>query len=242
MTDGQRFSELAAASTLTNDAALMLFGPGRHDVAAYAASLPAAHPPGTAWNYNSAGYVLVADALTRAVTDETGPGARRAAMLAWMKARLLDPIGMAQTQPEFDAEGTFVASSFVYASARDFARLGLLYLRDGVWDARRILPEGWVDLARTPSAIPDGDSYGAGWWVAPASGTGHAMFTFIDTGPERDAFRAEGHEGQILLVVPSRDLVIVRLGRSAGSAEAWRAIYGWIGDLARAFPGRPPPA
>ncbi len=237
MVDGQRYEEVDARTPTEDDAARMLFGQGRLDIAAYAASLPLAHPPGTYWNYNSAGMILVCDALTAAaVGQQSSPNARRAAMLAWMRAGLFARIGMQSAQPEFDATGLFVGSSFVYATARDFARFGLLYLRDGVWEGRRLLPQGWVDFARTPGPAGNADVYGAGWWIDPATGEGRPTKALIDTGPQRDAFRAEGSFGQMIMVVPSKDLVVVHLGNNVKGAEKSKALYAWMGRVARAFP------
>lgn len=242
MVDGQRYSELGAASTTDNDVARMLFGAGRLDAAAHAASLPLIHAVGAVWNYNSAGTILVCDALTRVLVPAPASAeARRAAMLAWMHASLFEPIGMASAQPEFDAQGLFLGGSLVYATARDFAKFGLLYLRDGIWDGKRILPAGWVDFARTPSPAPNGDVYGAGWWINPPVGTGQAMYSYVDTGPMRDAFEAQGHEGQMILLVPTKDLVIVRLGRFADRVENWKALEDWMGRVARAFPAAAAP-
>jgi CubicO group peptidase (beta-lactamase class C family) len=240
MVDGQDYHELDARLPTGDDVAKMLFGQGRLDAARYAAALPLAHPPGTRWNYNSAGEILVSDALTRAVVPApVSPADRRTGMLGWMHHSLFDPIGMGSAQPEFDATGLYLGSSFVYATAADFARFGLLYLRDGRWDGRQLLPKGWVGFARTPAPAGNVDIYGAGWWINPATGTGIPFPALIDTGPERDAFRAEGHDGQIVLIVPSRDLVVVRLGLS----DDWPVLYDWMGRVARAFPdGRPPPS
>src|SRR5204863_4238552 len=122
-----------------------------------------------------------------------------------LAGELWGPLGMTSAQPEFDAAGTFVGSAFVYATARDFARFGLLYLRDGVWDGRRLLPPGWVDFARTRSPAANGHLYGAGWWLNPDPGV-----KGVPLPP--DVFSAQGHEGQLISVFPSKDLVIVRLG------------------------------
>jgi CubicO group peptidase (beta-lactamase class C family) len=117
---------------------------------------------------------------------------------AFLRKALFDPIGMRSATARFDAAGTFIGSSYVFASARDFARFGLLYLRDGVWDGRRVLPEGWVDHARTPTP-PSRGEYGAHWWLA-----------LHDPG----IFTATGFNGQYVVVAPERDLVVVRLGVS----------------------------
>lgn len=236
MTDGQRYLEIEAPSMAQSDASRKLFGPGRLDVASYCAALPLVHEPGTTWNYNSCGIVLTADALTRTIIPEPESAeARRAAMLAWMRENLFDVLGM-QVQPEFDAAGLYYGSALIYGSARDFAKFGLLYLRDGVWQGQRVLPEGWVDFARTPGPGRNADIYGAGWWVSPQQGSGRPYAALMQTGELRDAFWAQGFEGQFTVVVPAKDLVIVRLGRIGEDPEQWAAVYDWLGRLAQAFP------
>lgn len=236
MTDGQRYSEIGSTSVTGNDAARKLFGPGRLDVARWCSGLPLIHEPGTTWNYNSCGIVLTADALTRnVVPTAANPQARREQMLRWMRSSLFDVIGMRTVQPEFDAQGLFYGSALVYANAREFAKFGYLYLRDGVWDGKRVLPEGWVDYARTPGTGTNSDGYGAGWWLNPQEGTGRPRRVLMDTGG-RDGFSAQGHEGQITLVVPSKDLVIVRLGLIAETPDAWDKLYDWMGRVGSAFP------
>lgn len=211
MTDGQDYHEIGVVDPTLNDAATMLYGRGRRDVAGFAAALPLIHPPGTHWNYNSAGINLIADALTRVLAPNASPAERRARVARELRDELFAPIGMTSAQPEFDSTGLFLGSALVYATARDWARFGLLYLRNGVWDGRRILPEGWVDFARTKTPAENSDVYGAGFWVTPAVGRGKPQAAFAPDGP-RDIFLAQGHEGQIVVVVPSKDLVLVRLG------------------------------
>ena len=180
--------------------------------------------------------MLTADALTRTIVPEPGSAqARRAAMMTWMRESLFDVIGM-HAQPEFDAAGLYYGSALIYASARDWAKFGLLYLRDGVWEGQRVLPEGWVDYARTPGSGKNADIYGAGWWINPRQGDGRPYPTRIDVGPLRDAFSAQGFEGQYTLVVPSKDLVIVRLGLTPEADLRTGALGKWLGRVARTFP------
>ena len=175
----------------------MLFGEGKDDVAGYAAALPLAHEPGTVWNYSSGTTNIVA----RIVGDVVGGG--RDGMEAFLHERLFGPIGMTSAIPKFDTAGTFIGSSYVYATARDFARFGELYRNDGVAvDGTRVLPTGWRDHARTWAASdPDSDfDYGAQWWLwreYPGSLACH------------------GYEGQYTVVVPDRELVLVHLGKTA---------------------------
>jgi CubicO group peptidase (beta-lactamase class C family) len=234
MVDGQEYRELGVKNPAENDAARMLFGEGRADAPGFAARLPLIHRPGEHWNYNSAGINLVSDALTRAIAPQAlTPDARRAAMRTFMHRELFDRIGMTSAQPEFDAAGTFLGSALVYATARDFARFGLLYLRDGVWEGARILPEGWVDFARTPAPGSDANIYGAGFWIAAPDGRPQPPFPSAIVAP-RDAFQARGYEGQVIAIVPSKDLVLVRLGHMP--ERSWDALSRWVEAVVSLFP------
>ena len=140
---------------------------------------------------------------------------------------------MSSALPEFDAAGTFLGGSLVYATARDFARFGLLYLRDGVWDGRRILPAGWVDFARTRGPAANGATYGAGFWITPPVGDAARAHALTPGGPA-DLFTAQGHEGQLVVIVPSKDLVVVRLGHLDDN-RGWDALGQWVQALVAAF-------
>ncbi|HWY14090.1 MAG TPA: serine hydrolase [Rhizomicrobium sp.] len=198
-----------------SDVIEMLWGKGRDDVAHFAASFPLAHAPDSFWAYSSGTTNIVA----RLAADAAG--ARGPAFEAFMRKRLFAPLGMNSALPKFDAAGTFIGSSFLFATARDFARFGLLYLRDGIWDGARIVPEGWVDYARTPTIQQTSDQgrYGAHWWLDIA-------------GP--GSFSANGYEGQFIIIVPQRDLVLVRLGKSP--AEVQDRVKQWLRELAECFP------
>jgi hypothetical protein len=119
---------------------------------------------------------------------------------------------------EPDASGTFVGSSFMYATARDWAKFGQFYLWNGIWNGRRILPEGWVRYAITPTPQAPDHAFGAHFWLKIPKE--YASGGDANRLPE-DAFHAVGHEGQFVTVIPSRDLVIVRLGLSR-FASAWQ--------------------
>ncbi|MCI3133596.1 serine hydrolase domain-containing protein [Phenylobacterium aquaticum] len=214
MSSGLEFSEVYLPDQ-PSDTIAMLWGPGKDDVAHYAADKPLAHAPGTFFSYSSGTTNIVARTLSRAI-DAYGPDFE-----AFMRARLFEPLGMTSPVPKFDAAGTFIGSSFCFTTARDFARFGLLYLRDGVWDGRRILPQGWVDYARTPTfQQPDCEDgpYGAHWWL----GLG---------GP--GSFSANGHEGQFTVVVPDLDLVFVRHGRTP--MELRDGLKAWVGEMVDLF-------
>jgi CubicO group peptidase (beta-lactamase class C family) len=173
----------------------MLFGAGKPDAAAYAAALPLEHEPGSVFSYSSGTSNILSAVLARAL------GARGDAYREFLRRELWDPLGMRSADPRFDEAGHWIASSFVFATAQDFTRFGLLYLRDGVWEGRRLLPEGWVDYARTHTGTDEetGFGYGAHWWLVPGS---------------LGIFRCSGYNGQRIIVVPPLDLVVVRLGVS----------------------------
>jgi CubicO group peptidase (beta-lactamase class C family) len=235
MIDGQAYREIGVIDQTRNDAARMLYGAGRLDVAGFGAELPLIHPPATHWNYNSAGVNLIAAALGRVfAADAKTPEERRERIVAVMRDELFTPIGMTSAQPEFDSTGNFVGSALVYATARDWARFGLLYLRDGVWNGRRILPAGWVDFARTKTPVEDCDVYGAGFWVTPAAGRGKPYTAMAPNGP-RDLFLAQGHEGQLVIIVPSKDLIVVRLGL-LDDRKGWPSLGEWVERVVTLFP------
>jgi CubicO group peptidase (beta-lactamase class C family) len=237
MTDGLRYTEIGSRSPAVNGAAVMTFSPEhRRDVIGFATALPLVHAPGTRWNYSTASINLVADALTRALTHDAAlPPERRAAMLSWMQRDLFERIGMWRAQPEFDAQGTFLGGSLIYATAREFAKFGFLYLHEGVWDGEPILPEGWTRFARERPAGVQADIYGAGWWRVAESGPGTPQPSLPPQGP-RDVFSAQGHLGQLIVVVPSRDLVMVRLGVLPGQPDDWDQLGEWVGEVIALFP------
>ncbi|MCL4714556.1 MAG: beta-lactamase family protein [Hyphomonadaceae bacterium] len=237
MVDGLAYNENAENVAEAGNAR-MLFGEGRADVVRWAAARPLIHDPGAHWNYSSATTMLISDALTRAVAPGVRDASeRRELMRGWMHSSLFDRIGM-HPVVEFDPQGTFYGSSLVWASARDFARFGYLYLRGGVWDGERVLPEGWVDFARTPGPDANADIYGAHWWLTPRSGPGRPMRSLITDNRMADVFSAQGYEGQIIVVAPSKDLVMVRLGLFHGGADSWDALGDWSTRLIGAFGDR----
>lgn len=154
------------------------------------------HPPGTHFRYANNDSVLAVHALRAATDDEERALSRPYTDLFW-------PLGMTRTYAETDWRGGFVLSSQVWSTARDLARFGLLLQQDGVFEGRRLLPEGWVHAATTPSGPqPEGDfGYGATLWLMSRTPDVPA-----------DAFAAMGNRGQYVIVVPSRGVVIVRRG------------------------------
>jgi hypothetical protein len=205
------------------DVTWMLFG--EPDTAGYAAARPLAHPPGTAWSYSSGTSNILSGVLRAMVGEE--------AQLAFPRRALFDRLGMGSAVLETDPSGTFVGSSFMLASARDWARFGELLRLEGVWRGERVLPEGWVGFMRSPApaAAAQGRGYGGHLWLEIP-----AEFRGPDPGPELpgDAFHLIGHQGQFVSVIPSRGLVVVRLGLS-GLPRAWDH-QAFLAELLAALP------
>src|SRR3984957_17469825 len=201
-----------------SDVLQMLFGRGQADMAAFAADRPLAASPGTRFNYSSGTSIVISGIVARTV----GPGEPYRQFLT---RRLFGPLGMTSATVTLDDAGTWVAASYAYATARDYARFGLLYLRDGIWGDRRLLPEGWVDHGRRPRSVDpdDGDFYGAHWWTRP--------------GPY-GTFWAAGHEGQYLDICPALDLVLVRMGRT--DSEHSEELKRWRTEVIATFDDRRP--
>ncbi|HTO58762.1 MAG TPA: serine hydrolase [Pseudomonadales bacterium] len=193
-----------------SDVIPMLYFDGRFDVGAFAAAKPLAHPPGAVFSYSSG----TTNIICRILRDVVGGPTE---MLRFMQRELFEPIGIRSAFPKFDDAGTFIGSSFCLATPEDFARFGYLYLRDGVWNGRRILPEGWVDYARRPSYQSDIEAYGAHWWLAPGT----------------TRFHCGGYDGQRIQVIPERDVVVVRLGRTpvAEAPYLWQQIDAMVEAL-----------
>jgi CubicO group peptidase (beta-lactamase class C family) len=212
MRDGLDFTE-DYVDPETSDVLAMLFGPGQADMAAFAADRPLAAPPGSRFNYSSG----TSNVLSGVVGREVGAGD---AYRQFLQERLFGPLGMDSASAVFDDAGNWIAASYVYATARDYARFGLFYLRDGLWSGRRLLPAGWVDHGRTPRSVDpdDGDYYGAHWWTREGSlGT----------------FWASGHEGQFIDICPALDLVLVRMGRT--ESDHSEALKQWRTQVIAAF-------
>ncbi len=201
------------------DAPQMLFRV--RDAGAFAARKRLAHPPGTHWSYSSGTTNLIQRTL-RETLEANDMGYH-----AFARDRLFAPLGMASAVLEPDASGTFIGSSFMYATARDWAKLGLLYLNDGVVAGERLLPDGWSLYAAKPAAASDG-FYGAQFWLNHPGADGRRKYM---PGVPDEAYLMAGHEGQYVLIVPDKRLVIVRTGLTRGAepmptvAPVFAAIY-----------------
>ena len=223
MRSGLKFSEVY--DDFSSDVIEMLFN--RADAADYAAHQRLSFPPGSTWSYSS-GTTNILSAIARRVVGDLD-------YLDWPRRALFEPLGMNTAVMEPDASGTFVGSSFMLATARDWARFGQLFLQDGVWEGRRVIPAGWVDFSTTATPQSPGGIYGAHWWLKLQPELGGAS-----PAAERipaDAFFAVGHEGQTLTIVPSLDLVVVRLGLSI-YIDTWNQAA-FIADICSALASNP---
>ena len=170
------------------------------DTAAYAVNTKMIAPVGTRWHYSSP----TTQILARIVRDAVG-GPEQTLAFAWRE--LFNPLGMRNVTLEFDGAGTLQGSTYMLASARDWAKFGLLYLNDGVVGGKRILHEDWVDFCAAATLDTD---YAAGFWTNRSEHQ-HARAR-VRLGIPRDAFFASGDLGQRVVIIPSQQMVVVRLG------------------------------
>ncbi|HEV2746229.1 MAG TPA: serine hydrolase [Allosphingosinicella sp.] len=173
--------------------------------------------PGTRFRYANNDTLLAVRALRASLGEDE--------YMSYPFTDLLWKIGMTRTVPETDWKGNFILSSQVWSTARDLARLGLLYLNDGVWNGERILPPDWIDYVRRrgPAQPASGYGYGATFWMFPEGG-----------GLPGDALVMRGNRGQYVVIVPSRRIVIVRRGYDG--AEAGFDLNRFTGDVLAALP------
>lgn len=186
----------------------MLYGSGHRDQLAHILSHPLRDPPGARWSYSTADAQLAALIAKRALEAKHGKDA------FWVL--LFDRIGLGELVVEEDLKGMPQGGSAMYATPRDFAKFGFLFLNDGCWNGERLLPEGWVKKSVTPSAayvatLPaEPRPNGLSWWLNRALPEVGRPKPWPDA-PE-DAYAASGYWGQRIIVIPSEDLLIVRFG------------------------------
>jgi CubicO group peptidase (beta-lactamase class C family) len=195
------------------------------DMAKYAESIEPATPPGSAWNYNDGNFIILSHLIRNAA------GGRAADVVRFARQELFGPLGMHNVTIEFDASGNPEGSSQMLASARDWARFGMLYLNDGIAGGKRILPEGWVKYSASPT--PNGwVGIGAGFWTNLGDSFGSNYR--VEHGMPRDALFAKGTIGQYVIIIPSEKLVIVRLGRSPNWPPEADGVFRLVSDVVAA--------
>ena len=198
------------------------------DMAAYMLARPLAHEPGTFWNYSSGTTVMLSHIWQTAAGKQA---------LELPYTRLFAPLGMNSAIIEADARGTLVGSSYMYATAHDWARFGQFLLQDGVWNGQRLLPEGFVKTISSPSAASKGE-YGRGqiWRWGPQGSTPVGENPDGRFNLPADTFWMRGHDGQTVAIVPSRQLVLVRLGLTPKALDYQS--QGLLAALLQALPGQ----
>ena len=197
MSSGLRWEEnYSGPSGVTN----MLFK--KKNMGQYAAEAQPENKPGEVFQYSSGTTNIISRIVRQTIGEED--------YYQFPYRELFTKIGMNGIVLEPDAGGTFVGSSYSFATARDFARFGQLYLNDGVWKGERILPVGWVAYSSTPANGAHRGEYGAQWWTNAGEKSNPANRSYPNV--PADSFQAEGFEGQFIFVIPSKKLVVVRLG------------------------------
>lgn len=231
MTSGLDFGQSLTQNwkTAFDPTAQMLFA--APDMAAVAERAPMASAPGATWRYSNGNTMI----LSRIIRNHVGGDA--SSVLAFAHRELFDPLGMTRSTLEFDAVGTPLGATHLWASARDWARLGLLYLNDGLVDGKRILPVGWVEYSAQPTPGSEAFGYGAGFWTNRGD---QAAVRPPHRRPDMptDSFMAYGSLGQYLVIVPWARLVIVRMGISRFPGEDIEGIERLTVDSVAAFRGR----
>jgi len=209
MRSGLRHEE-KAEPVYTSGEVRMMFLDGRDAAAAWAEAQPLEHEPGSTFRYSTPDSVIVADVATRVIAPQAGAAERQQAMAEFLRARLAVPLNMPSLTGEFDASGTLMGGSMIWASAPDWARFGEFLRHKGSVAGAQIVPRGWIEFMTRPS--PRAPDYGAMTWLNRPSG-GDRSVLFADEGPE-GLFAAVGHLGQYVLVSPEQRLVVVRLGKT----------------------------
>lgn len=213
MSSGLDHTELAEGDIEIFDADTpqMLFLDGRENIARYAETRPMEAEPGNKFEYSSATSNILADIMTRSLTDSKDPEVRRDAMLEYARGRLFEPLGMKSAFIEFDRNGTMLGGSIIHATARDWAKFGEFLRNNGSVRAAQLLPTSWTRFMKTPSK--NDSSYGGHIWLNRVRNEGRDQVLFPGKAPS-NIFAALGHLGQFVIVSPQHRLTIVRLGKT----------------------------
>ena len=212
MTDGLHFEEnYFDISEVTR----MLYT--SDDMYQFSISNPMEHSPGTVWNYSGGSTNILSGIIRNTIGDDTE-------YYAFPYEKLFHRIGMLHTLFETDGAGTFVGSSYCYASARDLARFGLLYMNDGIFAGDTIFQQGWVDYSTEPAPGSQGQ-YGAQIWLQKKEGKYPEI--------SEDMFLIDGFQGQRVFVIPSKKLVVVRMGYSMKNFD----MNDFLMDIISTLPG-----
>lgn len=218
MSSGLDANEGYESGPLKSSVIAMLYTRGRNDMARFCASLPSRAEPGKYVYYSSCDTNILSGALKNALIQAHGEqeGRKQYSQYPWEK--LFGPLGMKTAVWERDASGTFVGSSYLYASPRDMAKFAFLYLNNGQWEGNQLLPENWLDLTRTVAPAYESTPAYPGWeylytahWYANTGIPELGLKPQWPSAPE-DTFAATGHWGQMIFIIPGMDMIIVRMG------------------------------
>ncbi len=229
MRSGLRHKE-KADPVYTSAEVRMMFLDGARDTAGWAEAQPPEHAAGAAFAYSSPTSVILADIATDLIAPDGSPDERQRAMAQFLDSRLARPLGMASLRGEYDAAGTLAGGGYIWANARDWARFGEFLRHGGSVRGAQLVPRGWIDFMKSES--PRARDYGAQLWLNRPSG-GARDELFAAQGPG-DAFAAVGHLGQYVIVVPSRGLTIVRLGKTDQEERA--ALVDALAEIVALYP------
>jgi len=199
MTSGLHFNEDYGD---VSDVTRMLYAEG--DMAAFVRSQPLQHPPGSSWSYSTGTSVLLSQLWQSAAGRDA---------LSVPRRQLFTPLGMSSAFMEADQHGTIVGGSYMYATAHDWGRIGQFLLQDGSWNGRQLLGQDYVAMMKRPAAASGGIySQGQLWLEGPFGDNPHGALPGPSFQLPADTFWLQGHDGQSIAIVPSKKLVVVRLG------------------------------
>jgi CubicO group peptidase (beta-lactamase class C family) len=197
----------------------MLIYTGAIDAFRHALSRPLQFPPGSEGRYRNSDPLAIGYLIKQAVVT------RGEEYLSFPQRALFDRIGIRRQVLETDPYGNFLLTGYDYGTARNWARLGLLYLNDGMWQGQRLLPEGFTRFVSAPAPAWKRPVYGGLFWV---NGEG-------EWGLPKDAYFMAGAGGQRTFVVPSHQLVVVRMGHFRGDRAGMKSLNAALGELIRAI-------
>jgi len=197
-----------------------------NDCAKYALNKKLIHKPGTFWSYSSGTSNIISYLIKTKFNTEK-------AYLEFPYKKLFEPLGMNSATMETDATNTYIGSSFMYATGRDWAKFGLLYLQNGIFNNKQILPEGWVAYSSKRNEVSKHGAYAAHFWKnATEPTTTFENNQYWPTLPE-DLFYASGYEGQNIVIIPSKELVVVRLGQTRNRKNWDMGLF--VGEVLKAL-------
>jgi CubicO group peptidase (beta-lactamase class C family) len=229
MRSGLRHTE-TADPVYASDTVRMLYLDGRDDMAAYAEAQPLEAEPGRRFEYSTATSIILDDIAARAITNNRDPAIRRQAVSEYLRTRLLDPAGMRSMVAGYDPAGTLIGASFIYATARDWAKLGEFLRNGGAVRGAQLAPRSWIDFMVSPS--PRNPAYGAQLWLNRPD-PGGKQHLFPGKAPA-SLFACIGHVGQYVIVSPRQHLTLVRLGHTRD--EDREQLREHLGDIVALFP------